>query len=352
MSEDITTYSFDFERDVSALQQYLGSTGKNILFLHLKAADKKPEVLQIIGDNYDALIEGEQTDVVSKTAAAINYFYPDYGDISMGMKWQATKQWVPDADITARTVIFYENSLVSTLMGKKDQPLMDLFTLYHETAHTLDNNKPGGDGKRPMPENVGDAYAAMLLLSRFGQQAVPFLQKVSLWRARNFGFAEEKDHFTSLTLDKIIADSAREDFSKLNADDMLERAKDYAGLWSPPIADLEKARQAYLHMERERDPAGWLMANSNPSGYAPENIALYMAAKNALPALDPDLRTEKSPAFSKFDVSQAKRLMARAATTKLSALFTAATGKAPDADTPTIADIIRPRAAKAQGVHL
>jgi len=351
--EDINKFRFNFDRDVTALQKFNGATGKKILFLALKAADKKPAVLQIIGDNYAAQIEGAATDVLSKTADAINYFYPDYGDISMGMKWQATKKWNPDGDITARTVIFYENSRVSTAFGKKDQPLMDLFTLYHETAHTLDNNKPGGDGKHPLPENVGDAYAAMLMLRRFGQQAVPFLQKVSLWRAANFGFAQEEDHFTSITLDKIIADSAGQDFSKLNAADMFKRAKDYAGLWAPPMADLEKSRQVYLHMEREPDPVGWLIAHSALSRYAPENIAFYMAAKSVLPALDPKLRTEKNRTFSAVEISLAKRLMAKAATVKLSALFNAAATKAPAAKI-TLADMLTPgtpRTTKPRGLR-
>jgi hypothetical protein len=317
----------------------------------LRAINNKAEAIQAIGVDYNARINGKYVNVADKALETANDYAPDYGDISLGVKWQATKPWNPDADITGRAVLFYEDSHYNMIFGEENRSLMNLFTLYHETAHTLDKNKPGGDGKRPLPENIGDAYAAMLLLSRFGQQAVPFLQKVSLWRAQDFKSAASEGHFTSIALDQIIADSAHEDFSKLNAEDTLKRAGEYAAAWAPPIADLEQARQVYLQMPHERDPAEWLINNTRFSGYAPQNIAFYIAAKNALPVLFPGPQTGSDNPPNDLDFSTAQRLLQKAATTKLSALFNAAAEKAPDASQPTVADIIWPRITRPQSMH-
>jgi hypothetical protein len=353
MTEDIKHYSFDFEREANRLERFTGVSGKYVLFLdlHLNSA-KKVNVLHTTGDNYSAQMEGKRSSILNQALKTATTYVPLLGDNSVGMQWQAG-QWHRGGKTTGRAIFFYVNNSATMELGKKDQSLMNLFMLYHETAHTLDDHLSFTQGARPLVENVADAYAAMMFLKRFGQQAVPFLQKLSVWRVNYFATygAAAASHFTSFTLDKIIADSAQEDFSQLSSEEMLKRASEYTRVWTPQIADLKKASAVFDRLKDETDPAAWLTQHTRLSGDAPDNIALYVAAKSALPALYPGLRAENAASSVHFNASQAKRLLKKAATIKLSALFNTAAVRASGASSVTVAAIITPRAATSRGLR-
>src|SRR5262249_35008223 len=100
-------------------------------------------------------------------------------------------------------------------LGDENEPLLRLFTLLHETTHALIPTDDDLEG-----EWAADAYAAIRLMQRFGKKAVPLLSEISWHRAYTAVCSEDNHtgHLTTAVLDKIIADSASRDFSRLDHD--------------------------------------------------------------------------------------------------------------------------------------
>jgi len=113
--------------------------------------------------------------------------------------------------------------------GTQDAALfaqMRAFTLDHEIGHV--KCARGSDGGN-MGESIADAYATIRQIQRFGADAAGLLSVQVLKRqAALFLLPEDKAiHYTAPVMQKIIADSAQVDFSKLDAAETLRLASEY-----------------------------------------------------------------------------------------------------------------------------
>jgi hypothetical protein len=124
---------------------------------------------------------------------------------------------------------------------------MRLHALWHEEGHVLNPDGPDVDDDHPLQECAADAYVALRFFQRFGPDANAFLSMFSWLRAFKASAVVDTTHLTTTVLDKIIADSAYEDFSNLTADQTIERAKKYAEEWTPSEIILSEARKSIEH---------------------------------------------------------------------------------------------------------
>jgi len=137
-----------------------------------------------------------------------------------------------------------EKESFTAAFGVDKEPFMRLFGLLHETGHALIHaSKPTPDN--PYSECVADAYAALSCFQRFGNDAAELLSLVSWSRVLKSVVSDTK-HLTTPVLDKIIADSAGEDFSKLSQADIIERAESYAKDWTPRAPVLAATRPDFV----------------------------------------------------------------------------------------------------------
>jgi hypothetical protein len=160
--------------------------------------------------------------------------------------------------------------------GPDQKQLMRLFVIYHETGHAL----IPGKGER-FRECAADAYAALRLLQRFGDDAIPLLSMLSWHRARNAVDGGVFSHLTSPVLDKIIADNEECDFAGLSPQQTVGLAVQYAQDWMP-TADMISAVDKLP--PRKAEPAALLAGASRN----PHNAFLsYLAAKIVGPYAQP-----------------------------------------------------------------
>ena len=340
MTEDINNYIFDFEKEVLALRQIVGARADEILFIDVGTdannADrhKRAFVRQMIGE--------EKFEHKNSICFKIAEYAKDSHKSSVSL----------------RDMVFLNGNEFDGLGGKFKE-LSRLYALYHEAAHALIPGKVSIDKDHPHGECVADAYAALMLLQRFGQETVPFLQVLSWLRANDALTYGDTSHLTSTVLDKIIFDSPHEDFANLAAEQTFEKAQDYADQWTPEVFALQKARPIFdrlqgnfnlKHILQDKlfgatNPVDRLLGSTNLSGYALNNLAFYVAAREAMPVLYPEMRVDDTYKPHSREISRATRLAEHAALMDFSAVFNNKSA----IDSPTVADMITPRTANTSG---
>lgn len=360
MAEDIHSYTFDFGKEVLRFRRQLGPLADTIIFAdvgsdHRYADPKKRAFMRkVIGSKkMQALAQGQVgledfADVKDEPSTAQRilplelYALPDdvFNPIVDGIYNGKHNEL-----ILGHAILI--NQASADDIGKKFHDIHLLCTLYHETAHALIERGPTVDKLHPQRECDADAFAALMLLKRFGQEAVPYLRLRSWLRANDAATYGDTTHFTSTVIDKIIYDSRHEDFSALTIDDMIARAQIYTDKYTPSPAVLKKARLSFGRMIDMKSPVKWLLRDNSRVAFQPNALAVYIAAKNILPALYPDMRAKQNKKPDAQNISDAHRLMQHATTIKFSAIFNnSAVKPAKDAKTsrsPSIADMIAPQ---------
>jgi hypothetical protein len=220
MTEDISNYSFDLEREAKTLLAELGRKGKRILI----AATEVTHPAGYIGAaKVDVPLIVSRNRLRQRKAAAvrehINYTYnkrPYLGSYE--------KAVFPAFSRNYFYISLRKDAEFIRQLGPENEDLMRLFILYHEAGHALISPLPD----TPAGEHAADAYAALRLLQRFGAEAAPFLSRVSRLRTERAAISGSTSHLTTAVLDKIIRDSARRDFPRLTPAETVQLAKDYA----------------------------------------------------------------------------------------------------------------------------
>jgi len=378
MTEDVNNYTFDFEKEVHALQQFVGAPADKFIFVDLGIDPdnpdpfKRPFARQILArDNKLYCQEKNKIDsdlqkfAWRKDSYASPIIAWDKVEAEAGEDEDKRKSLTrailagERPDLGGGFKIFIDqNQSISDNLGPKFKEMDKLRTFYHETAHAL-TVKDLSYENRPYYENVADAYAAILLLRRFGQEAIPFLQLFS-WQRANVALSTGKTgHLTSAAIDKIIFDfeNRNEDFSGFTAKQAQEKAEDYADRWAPD----EEARSKVLSFTADIkfsaistlsfNPVNWLLKGTKSTGYTPENVALYVAAKNAMYTRHAKRHADDAYPTMTLNPSQNKCLLKRAREMSFSTLFNTTALKAPAEELPTIAEIITPRVANVRGVR-
>lgn len=332
MTDDINNYTFDFETEAEGLRLLLGPRADSIIFVETavvppESEGGKPRIRALpVGDTPFMDKHGEEAfNLVMK------YYVGQSGTAALHKDNNKIGHVV---SITAN-----ENDIYA--FGEKNKDLMRLWILYHEAGHTLvagadivrDENHPFGEG-------AADAFAALLFLQRFGLEARDFLSMKSWSRAFEV-VRGDTSHLSTMVLDKIIADSAHEDFTQLSPAETIKLAEAYAKAWTPKIKTLTATRAFFRRNKSLRYSE--LLRESLASPSAP--IA-YMGAKFFQPFLQPQgavLNGQKRKLDRVARQEFAAAIEERAARVTLHDMFRRAKG--PDAQTPLtkLLKVARPR---------
>lgn len=272
VTEDINTYTFDFETEATALQRSLGRRADGFLFVDVDVAASRAARLNHLTGDPEFIRQNLPT-----IHEWVNFHYKNKPDEpSMVIP-------VPKASGDYSYIIsIRENHFSMGELGEKNKDALKLFTLYHEACHALLPDGPEVDEDHPLRESTADAYAALRFFQRFGQDAEAMVSMIS-WR-RSLGAVMNGDtgHLSTTVLDKIIADSAHRDFSKLTTAQTIKLAAKYAGRWTPDASLLSTMREDF-NKTGEDDVLDILAATcASPSA---SNLAFYVAAKVSQPLL-------------------------------------------------------------------
>jgi hypothetical protein len=240
VTDDINTYTFDFEREVQRLTRELGPKADKILFVDIDIVQPddggKPKAVP------SHVIAGRLIDRyhVSRARESIIHSY------TREPKSSSRKESIMSGDVSVgNAVIINNNAPINESLGAKNEHLMLLFSIHHEAGHAL---IPRGDIKtdedHPLRECEADAYAALQLLRRFGKEALPFLSMVSWYRSYE-AIVYGTGHLSTTVLDRIILDAASRDFSTLTSAAIIKQASAYAKVGTPTAEMLQEARGVF-----------------------------------------------------------------------------------------------------------
>ena len=264
--EDINTYTFDFKKEAEALLSDLGERGRNTILMMVRVNEGDVSFPGIVGapETIDKFFSR------AAKAAKSEFSGEEYKSAFHSRLYDISEKSV------ASFIYLRENDRVFDSLGEQDRELMALSIMWHEKAHDLIDDGPDVDDNHPYAECAADAYAAIRLLQRFGPEATGFLSRLSWYRS--FDAIEGTAHLTTTVLDKIIADSADTDFTKLTHEQTIEWAMAYAKTWTPMPDMLEKVHEFLKEEERIFDIPkicnGILPADKNPN-----DVVAYFGAK-------------------------------------------------------------------------
>jgi hypothetical protein len=330
MTEDIGSYTFDFEKEVNDLRRSLGSKADTILFIEANVpppqdADQQepwPQLsLQhiICAENFNKANISFACDQVVSTYTEdplASSFCKSFSNIA--------------GTVIGHFICLRESEPFNSELGDENKNVMRLFTLYHEAAHAVVPGAYGGDQDHPFAEAASDAYAALQLFQRFGQEAGALLSMVSWLRTRD-AIQHDTQHLSTTVLDKIIADSAHRDFSALTSAETIDLAGSYATEWTPP-ADILSTARSLFRQEYEIESLG--LANSCLA--SSDKFAFYIGAKYFQPFFQPEgiLRNGEAKQLSDIErVAYARFIEERAAGMDLYRVFNR-TAERPEEEPP------------------
>ena len=275
--DNISSYRFDFRKEVTDLRRRLGHKTDNIYFLEIDVSQSKNgsstlsvKPRHLIGD----------PDLEEEAVDGAILFYnknPSHGSVHFDVK--INEKIISHEVNIRRSEPFYE------VFGKKNKDLMRLFMLYHETAHALISDLSITDNHHPFMECAADAYAALSLFQQFGPEAKNILSMVS-WLRSYDALHGDTSHLTSPVLDKIITDSSKRDFSNLTSNEMIKLARNYATAWTPKSNTIRSARKSFGGKGRSTDITDLLSSTCLSSSASA--LAFYVGAKVAHPYLQPE----------------------------------------------------------------
>ena len=275
MTGSIGDYNFYFEKEAESLLHSLGQPGENILFVETEVITAAGSPLQL---NFPRAVGDERlkSELLSKIQQDIKSEYDRIPTLNSFQRYisHGNEGHYP-------YISFREKGRAAEILGETNSQLMRLFKLYHETGHALIPCDPLS------AEFAADAYAALRLLQRFGDEARPFLSMLSWARAVGSVF-NGADHLTTTVLDKIIADSAlHKNFSGLSPDATITLAKTYARDWKPAGTIIIEAENTLVQARDGKIFKPDLLAATCLS--SPVNdFTFYIATRIIKPYLDMD----------------------------------------------------------------
>lgn len=277
MTEDADAYRFDFKIETDRLQREFGAAASSILFAEVDVTPEKISIQQIVGD--DALKTEDSLRLVRGDIIQKFREDPDHSSYF---------QQVSNSETLAYSygyVAFRKEKQSYRLFGAGNTYLCRLATLYHEMGHALMRHGDGVDNDHPFQECVADAFTALSLLRRFGNDAIPAISLRSWSRAFEALGQGSTKHMTTPVLERIIADAAMGDFSHLTTDGMIKRAISYAENWTPTPDMLALLRSCVVP---EEDSFGTAFGAADTCLGAPDKFSFFIGAKFFQPFLHPE----------------------------------------------------------------
>lgn len=289
--EDITTYKFDFRTEVERLREDYAVLRDITWFFEVKITPAQTPrdqtfidfLHEITGAAPPDYIKRAYTDAFEKHTHQKFRIDPTHSSFSLGA---SSLDMAPFS--TAHHVCVREEEPFTAFGGDEMRDFLRLFTLLHESGHVQFNTAP--------TEASADAFAALHVLARFGDEAADMLSLIRWYRTAVMMKYGDINHLSTAMLDKIIFDSKQEDFSRLSPDDTLVRANEYARLYTlrppeavPPKESADVYRAVMLVAGNYPDKGNDLFKTLCETCLASStDYAFYIGAKFFQPFLHPD----------------------------------------------------------------
>lgn len=182
------------------------------------------------------------------------------------------------------------------------------FTMDHEIGHLVvpGAHSEGAEGNIHFREACADAFAAIRAFQRYGSTAETreMLQSISMARTERLldPYAGDNGHYTSPTLDKILEDSTKIDFSKVSYNEAIKIARKYATDCIPtqeqytkasPIFQLETATfNDYYRKRIENDRKAEILEQLATTTLATsDKFSFSMGVRAFQPFMSPELNS-------------------------------------------------------------
>lgn len=287
MSGTINTYTFDFETESAVLLRSLGTTADYMMLVDVQVtAPQPPEALATVDIPGAHCGKGIDGGIANQILGHLVSFYEHYDNPEARGSNHFPMSIMINGERTPLHTIALRNTTVEENFGKPYAGLMRLFSLLHEAGHAVTANLEKEE-ESPRGEIAADAYAALSLLERFGEEAIPLISQISWLRALN-GVHGDTLHLTSFALDKIIVDYNAGKLANLDHDKITGYAKAYAKEWTPETDTLLEARASFMpHLQAAAKlPENRLEALLDSTFLSPPNaIAQYAIGRVAMPFL-------------------------------------------------------------------
>jgi len=271
MTEDITGYKFDFAKEALQILRELGDADRLITFAEVginRRRDEPAEILQIT--------EGRFTQAVSNFIKDLYRENPGIGSCH-GM--------IDPFFGLGEFVSLYKDEAGIGAFGKKYKDLLRLLILYHEAGHIAISQ----DYSKAKNECAADAYAAIRLLQRFGNDAVPLLSMWSWFRAWNAALHGDREHLSTIVIDHIIDKARQGNYDGLTHDQVVKYARDYARFAGPSERELRKLKKAFKKIpEQEKYTPAMAHSILEAGLRSKSQLAFYIAAKFFTPFMNPE----------------------------------------------------------------
>ena len=278
MTDNVENYYFDFAAEVQRLKRELAWKADKILFVGVDVVPRSGDRSDIILSH---VIGGKRLadNDIERLCKSVTHYYdadPERSPASHPLN---------PTDLSAGAVVFINNNYPGfKYWGAENENLVRLFALYHETVHALFPGRAGSNDD-PFRECMADAYAALRLFQRFGREARPLLSLRS-WLRSYEAIAINTAHFSTITLDRIIADSVSHDyFSSLSHAEIIKLASRYAKQSTPSPKMLAEARHVFGGVSGLTGHPGSAHYIADTALEGTSQLAAYIAAKYINPFL-------------------------------------------------------------------
>ena len=162
-------------------------------------------------------------------------------------------------------------------------------SFYHELGHLLCKNGFETDGNNTLGESSADAYAALRLLQRYGDDARGLIARESWRRAAKFMNNFYGNYLTSPVTAQILADAKDGRFDKLSPAETVTAAESYAEKYRATEAQIKAAQRVYADGRYPFFPLQEKLAYLATTCLSkPDNFSLHLGAT----VLNPFLHNE------------------------------------------------------------
>lgn len=271
--DDINNYIFDFEGEIETLWDIFPKDSGLFLFIESKIAKSR--------DGNEVRIDSQK--VISNQPVREEFLEAvrNYIKLNFECDSELSSFHTPLSNnvYSGHLISLRETDISTEIFGEEKRSLMRLFNLFHETGHSLidmdDINAR---------ESAADAYTAICFFQRFGSDAKDFLSQTS-WLRSFETLVGNTNHLTIPVLDKIIADSATRDFSKLSPEETMQLSKTYAEEWTPEASVLSIARPI---LTKHKSNVKIALFGDTCLSSSADNLSFYVGSKFLQPFLNPE----------------------------------------------------------------
>jgi hypothetical protein len=152
-----------------------------------------------------------------------------------------------NGDLKFRAMVFNPTDTFCQYALPQEKEMAAAASFYHELGHILCKHGFATNGDDARGESSADAYAALRLLQRYGDDARPAIARDSWRRAIRFLNNSYGSYLTSPVTAQILADSKDGRFNKLTPAETVAAVENYVEKYRATPEQIKEARQAFVN---------------------------------------------------------------------------------------------------------